>query len=63
LPEHPAIFVLHPLQKKLPKRINRWLPGKAIINVLIIGIGLEPEFISVAQEQQAEKKKDENESK
>jgi hypothetical protein len=51
------------LEEEFPEWVDRWLPGKAIVNVLIIGIGLEPEFIGVSKEQKAEEKKDQNESK
>ena len=56
------MLVLHPLQEELPEWIDRWLAAKAIINVLIICIGPEPQFVAVAKEQQAEQKKEDDES-
>jgi hypothetical protein len=54
LPEHPALLVLHPLKEKIPERIDGRLTTKAIINVLVIGICPEPEFICITEEQEAE---------
>jgi hypothetical protein len=62
LPKQPVILVLHPLEKKLPERIDRGFPRKAIINVLVILIGFEPEFIGIGKEQQAKKQKDQDKS-
>jgi hypothetical protein len=53
LPEHPAFLVFHPLEEEYPERINGRFPGKAIINVLVIGICPEPEFIRITKEQEA----------
>jgi len=44
------MFVFHSLEEELPERIDGRLTGKAIINVLIVRVRLEPEFIRVAKE-------------
>jgi hypothetical protein len=50
------------LEKEFPERVDGRLMRKAIINVLIIGIGFKPEFVCVAKEDQAEEKKGEDKS-
>jgi hypothetical protein len=54
LPQHPAILVFHSVQKESPEWIDRRFTGEAIINVLVIFVGFEPEFVRIAKEQQAE---------
>jgi len=63
LPEHPPVFVFHPLEEEFPERVERRLMGEAIINVLVVCVRFEPESVSVGKEQQAEEQKDENKSK
>ena len=60
LPEHPALLVLHPLEKEIPERIDRRLAGKAIINGLVIFVCFEPEFVSVGKEDQAEEQEEDD---
>src|SRR5687768_9036829 len=63
LPEFPAPSVLHSFWKEPPERIDRRLPGKAIINVLIVFVRFEPELIGVAKEQRAEEQKDKDKAR
>ena len=60
LPEYPSLLVFHSVEKKLPKWIERRLADKAIINVLVISVRLEPEFIGIVQEYHAKKEKSED---
>ena len=62
LPKYPTFLILHSLEKEPPKRIYRRLMGKAIINVLVILIRFEPEFVRVGKEQQTENKEEDNEA-
>ena len=61
MPEYPILLILHSLQKKLAEWIERRLAGKAIINVLIVLVCFEPEFIGVVKEYPAKKEKSEKE--
>lgn len=63
LPEHPALFILHPFEKELPEGIDRGLPGETIINVLIILVCFEPKSIGVRKKQQAKEQEYNNKTK
>jgi hypothetical protein len=56
------LLILHPLSEEFPERIDRRFACKAIINVLIILVGLEPELVTIAQKQQAEQQENEDKS-
>lgn len=62
LPKNPTLFILHLFEEEIFERVERRPAGKTIINVLIIRIRFEPEFITVRKEDQAKEQKDENES-
>jgi hypothetical protein len=51
LPEFPAFSILHALEKKTPEWIDRRLTSQAIINVLVILVRFEPEFVRIAKEE------------
>jgi hypothetical protein len=62
LPEHPSLLIFHPLEKEFSQWIYRWFAGKAIINILVVHVCLEPEFIGIVKEYPAKKEKSESES-
>jgi hypothetical protein len=54
LPEYPALFIFHPLAEEILHGDERRLARKAIINVLIVLVGFEPQFVGVGNEYKAE---------
>ena len=62
MPELPARSIFHALKEKLAERIDRRFTRQAIINVPVILVRFEPEFIRVTKEQQAEEQKDKDKS-
>jgi hypothetical protein len=63
LPELPAASILNPLEKKLFEGVDGRLAGKAIINVLVILVRFEPEFVGIAKEKQTAEQKNKDKSK
>jgi hypothetical protein len=62
LPQHPALLVFHPFEEEFSEGVYRRFTGEAIINVLVIRIRFEPEFVGVEKEQQAEKQENDDKS-
>ena len=54
--------VLHPLEEEILEGVERGFAGKAIINILVILVCFEPEFVRVRKEQQAEEQEDDDKS-
>jgi hypothetical protein len=63
LPEYPALFIFHPFDEEIPHGDERRLTGKAIINVLVILVGLEPQFVGVGDEYKAEEQEEKDKTK
>lgn len=51
------------LKEKFAEGVIRWLAGEAIINVLVILVCFELQFVRIAKEQQAEEQKGADKSK
>ncbi len=51
----PSFAVFQPFQKEILEWVRGFLVGQAVVNVLIICVSFEPQFISVGEEDQAEK--------
>ena len=62
MPEYPSLFVLHSLEEEFSERIERRLAVQAIINVLIVLIRFEPEFVGIRKKKQTEEQEDEDKS-
>ena len=63
MPEDPTLLIFHPLEEAFLEGIERRLAGQAIINVLVVRVRFEPEFVGVRKEQQAEEQEDDDKSK
>jgi hypothetical protein len=63
LPEYPALFIFHPLSEEIPHRDERRLAGKAIINVLVVLVGFEPQFGGIGNEDKAEEQEEKDKAK
>ena len=63
MPEYPTLLVFHPLEEEILEGVGSPLIGEAIINVLVVCVRFEPEFVRVRKEQQAEEKEEEDKSK
>ncbi|HEX6270014.1 MAG TPA: hypothetical protein VFZ43_07255 [Anaerolineales bacterium] len=60
LPNFPSDPVLHSFEEEFSKWIERRAAGKAIVNVLVILIRLEPESVRVVKEYSAKQEKRKN---
>ena len=57
----PALSILQSPQKEILERIGR--ACEAIINILIVRVRFEPQFVGIREEQQTENEEDEHKSK
>ena len=62
LPEHPTLPILHALEEEILEGIERRLSRETIINVLVILVRFEPEFVGIGEEQQAEEQENDDKS-
>jgi len=50
LSEHPLLLVLQSFEEKIPEWIGRGWIGETLVNLLVIRVRFEPEFVRVQEE-------------
>jgi hypothetical protein len=58
----PAFAVFQPLEEEILEWVRGFLVGEAVVNVMIIRVRFEPQFVGIGKEQQAKEQEDEDKS-